>query len=100
MKEITIDLRKLPADVGIILMDKSDRTPKRFYNRFEIEKVWNCILEKIEGKTNVSLTVIGFMPLIMPAILTAHCIDAGVQAFFICKPGGLVEEVYDWRNQK
>jgi hypothetical protein len=95
MVEIRVDLKDLPADIGFVLVDRQGRTPKRFYNDVEIDKVWSCIMEKIQGKTDVNLLIVGFMPCIMPARLTYNCLDAGVRAFSICRPGGLVEVVYD-----
>lgn len=97
MTSIRIDLKNLPADIGFVFADRNTRTPLRFYNDVEIEKVWHCILEKINGKTNVDLLVVGFMPIVMPAKLTYHCMSAGVLSFSICRPGGLVENVYDLR---
>lgn len=94
---IKIDLRELPADIGFILVDRTGKSPKRFYNDVEIEKVWSCILPEIHGKRDVDLLVVGFMPGIMPARLTFHCMNEGVTSFSICRPGGLVETVYDRR---
>mgnify|MGYP000914865571 CR=1 FL=1 len=95
MVEVKVDLCELPADVGFILVDRTGKTPKRFYNDVEIEKVWSCIHEKIQGKKDVDLLVIGFMPCVMPARLTFHCMKSGVNSFSICRPGGLVEIVYN-----
>ena len=92
-----MELRDLPADIGFVLADRTGRTPNRFYNDVEIEKVWSCIHEKIQGKTDVDLLVIGFMPIVMPARLTYHCMIEGVTSFSMCRPGGLVEVVYDKR---
>lgn len=97
MVEVRIDLKDLPADIGFVLVDRQGRTPKRFYNDIEIDKVWSCIMEKVQGKTDVHLLVVGFMPCIMPARLTYKCLSVGIKAFSICRPGGLVEVVYDKR---
>lgn len=95
MNEIRVDLKDLPADIGFVLVDRQGRAPKRFYNDVEIDKVWSCIREKIQGKTDVSLLIIGYMPCVMPARLTYRCVKAGIVSFSICRPGGLVEVVYD-----
>ncbi len=97
MTEVRVDLKELPADIGFILVDRTGRTPKRFYNDVEIEKVWSCILEKIQGIEDVDLLVVGFMPCVMPARLAFHCLQNGVTSFSICRPGGLVECIYDMR---
>lgn len=97
MTDIKVDLKDLPADVGIVFADRTGRAPIRFYNDVEIEKVWSCIQEKIQGRKDVDLLVVGFMPILMPARITAHCKDTGVASFSICRPGGLVECVYDRR---
>jgi hypothetical protein len=98
MENVKIDLRKLPADIGILFFDNNDRMPTRYYNDTEIEKVWDHIEEKIVGKKDVDLLVVGYMPIIMPAKLAAYAVDAGVMSFSICRPGGVVEKVYDWRR--
>ncbi|AKB77962.1 hypothetical protein MSHOH_1479 [Methanosarcina horonobensis HB-1 = JCM 15518] len=97
MTDIRIDLKELPADVGHVYADKMDKQPHRFYNDIEIEKVWSCIQEKVKGKKDVDLLVVGYMPLLLPSRLTYHCIKAGITSFSICRPGGLVECVYDER---
>jgi len=97
MTDVRIDLKELPADVGFIYAARADRVPHRFYNDVEIEKVWSCVLEKIGDKKDVDLLIVGFMPIVMPARLTFHCIESGVTSFSICRPGGLVETVYNRR---
>lgn len=98
MSEVRIDLRDLPADVGIVFLDRTSTSPRRFYNDSEMEKVWSCIQERIEGKKDVDLLVVGFMPGVMPGRLTYHCLMADVVSFSICRPGNLVELVYDIRQ--